>query len=1047
VSQGLDLRWSSITTNPATLAGNLGARSVDFTGYTGNFSFGAFNLSVSGNANFASSGGINPGTGKLILNGTSGTQLLTPKANDTLPAIQKTGGSRVEVQTQPLRADSLHIGGGTFDLNSNNAYVQQFTAAGGAGILEGFDEATDSLIVFSRADFNGLGTLTAGLGTVALKAVGSGKNVSFIPADKPFRNVTLWTVATGGSDARVQVGAGALNVAGNLVFRNQGAEATWDGEITFLPSSANVTVGGNITAMTDGTGTNWQVVRMGNGAWKVAGSLAFPLDGGSADNSILELTGTGTQTVAVPGGSLNVVKHTGSGTVQLTSAFRADSLHLTAGILDLNGNNVTLSGDLVVDGAPNLLANLGGRTINVGGSATLKGRSGALLSLNPATAWNINVAGSFNAEFAHVANSNATGGSTGQADSNSTDGGSNINWSFGGNPAIQVPIIISEPRDTTVIEGQNASFSAASSGGGLTFIWQRIGSPDTIATGAVLNLNNLTLAQTGSLYRCIVSNAAGKDTTRQARLTVNPKPVPARVTSEPVDKLAEADGGATFSVVAEGDAPITYAWYRKGVIASVGSAKDLALTGLSLADNGALFYCIVENAHGKDTTREALLEVVPKPVPARVTTEPKDSAVFLTEKVSFTVAAEGTAPLAYQWRKKGDTATLGTDPTLAFASAKLADAGAYICIVSNGYGKDTTREALLTVKPAPVAPTIVREPADTLVKVGGTASFSAGVLGTAPLTFEWRAVGDTDLVSKDSVLSIPAVTEAMSGTSYFVVVSNSTGIKDTSSQARLTVRACDSLTTQVSDNSTVDEGANVKVWGRSVCADRTEWSVVSGPAPRLLDPSVDTLSFKAPRVAGDAVIKYLYSAWIGETVKSQEVTVTVKELIPDPTMGIAVSQVTWSGVKPLVIKPQVFNKSQLDLFTGYPLNYLWTLDPALADSTRAADSLSLDGPSGDGRMDVILCLDNGGKPACDTVHVDIDRSIPVSLARRGTLLPGGMVLRGSRLHFGEPGRVRIAALNGALLFDYRGRKDASVEIPAPALRALLGRSARLLFMR
>jgi hypothetical protein len=362
--------------------------------------------------------------------------------------------------------------------------------------------------------------------------------------------------------------------------------------------------------------------------------------------------------------------------------------------------------------------------------------------------------------------------------------------------------------------------------------------------------------------------------------------------------------------------------------------------------------------------------------------------------------------------------------------------------VSNTSGADTTREAWLRVIPPPTAPVIVREPRDTLVKAGTSASFSVGVLGTPPFSFKWRRIGDTAVLSTDSVYVITAAAEAQSGSYFQCEVSNARGA-DTSFQALLTVRNCDSLAVEVTPDTTVPEGGPIRLWSRAVCADRHEWSVVSGPAPRLLDPAVDTLGLVAPRVKRDTSIVYRFAAFFGDKEEVRQVTLRIAETVPDPAFTLPVSAV-WNGEKPLVFRPAVSNREDLAKHPQHPLRHAWTLAPLVADTTLGGDSLSLHDPVADGILTVGLCMDNGGEPACDSIEVEVKR-MPTGLLVRGFGLPGGLILDGSRLRWSAPGQVRIWDWRGRLLLDARGREGSQAEVPDRVLRDLLRARARLEF--
>src|SRR5205085_2211721 len=91
------------------------------------------------------------------------------------------------------------------------------------------------------------------------------------------------------------------------------------------------------------------------------------------------------------------------------------------------------------------------------------------------------------------------------------------------------------------------------------------------------------------------------------------------------------------------------------------------------------------------------------PVPPSVPTQPVAQTVTVGDNVTFTVAATGTAPLGYQWRKGGvaiaGNASATTD-TLTLTGVVTADAGNYDCVVTNIAGSATSDAAALRVNKA-----------------------------------------------------------------------------------------------------------------------------------------------------------------------------------------------------------------------------------------------------------------------------------------------------------------------------------------------------------
>ncbi|HVU24982.1 MAG TPA: PQQ-binding-like beta-propeller repeat protein [Opitutus sp.] len=89
-----------------------------------------------------------------------------------------------------------------------------------------------------------------------------------------------------------------------------------------------------------------------------------------------------------------------------------------------------------------------------------------------------------------------------------------------------------------------------------------------------------------------------------------------------------------------------------------------------------------------------------------IDTQPSSQTATVGDNVTFTVAASGTAPLTYQWRK--DTVAIGgaTNTTLTLSSIASTAAGSYDVVVTNGSGSVTSNAATLTVNKAAATVTL-----------------------------------------------------------------------------------------------------------------------------------------------------------------------------------------------------------------------------------------------------------------------------------------------------------------------------------------------------
>ena len=95
------------------------------------------------------------------------------------------------------------------------------------------------------------------------------------------------------------------------------------------------------------------------------------------------------------------------------------------------------------------------------------------------------------------------------------------------------PTITAQPSSQTITAGQTATFSVAASGTApLSYQWQKMPSGGSYAnisgaTGTSYTTPVTTTADSGSQFRCVVTNSAGAATSNGATLTVNATSGPA----------------------------------------------------------------------------------------------------------------------------------------------------------------------------------------------------------------------------------------------------------------------------------------------------------------------------------------------------------------------------------------------------------------------------------------------------------------------------------------------------------------------------------------
>jgi len=183
------------------------------------------------------------------------------------------------------------------------------------------------------------------------------------------------------------------------------------------------------------------------------------------------------------------------------------------------------------------------------------------------------------------------------------------------------------------------------------------------------------------------------------------------ITEQPVGQNVCPGGTAVFEVSATGEAPLTYLWQKNGVdLAEGGHYSGTGTSALTVSDadsnDAANYRCVVSNAYDSATSNAASLALL---AATTITQHPAAETLCGQGTAIFSVVAEGTGTLSYQWQKGGidlidEGRLLGaTTSMLTIYSTQVDDTGDYRCVVTGGCGTAMSNAATLTVE-ALVAP-------------------------------------------------------------------------------------------------------------------------------------------------------------------------------------------------------------------------------------------------------------------------------------------------------------------------------------------------------
>ncbi len=290
-----------------------------------------------------------------------------------------------------------------------------------------------------------------------------------------------------------------------------------------------------------------------------------------------------------------------------------------------------------------------------------------------------------------------------------------------------------------------------------------------------------TASKTGMTPQTVTAIALAGDVVRyDLNLNAATNVAPTIIT-QPQSLAVKQGGSATFTVAATGTAPLAYQWRRNGAGIAGATLSSYTKNNVQTSDAGS-YSVVVTNLAGSATSSNATLTVI---VPPTIITQPLSQTVTETANVTFTVAASGTAPFAYQWRFNGVNVAGATLSSYTKNNVQLADAGSYSAVVTNLAGSATSANAILTVQALPTPPAIITPPISQTANQGGSATFTVTASGSAPLAYQWRWFGTNLAGATGTSLTLANLATNQSGP-YTVVVTNAYGAI-TSAVATLTV--------------------------------------------------------------------------------------------------------------------------------------------------------------------------------------------------------------------------------------------------------------------
>jgi len=312
------------------------------------------------------------------------------------------------------------------------------------------------------------------------------------------------------------------------------------------------------------------------------------------------------------------------------------------------------------------------------------------------------------------------------------------------------PRVLTEPVDATVVQGNDATFTATATGSPTPTVQWEVSSnagatwnPDTSDPGnqtPTLTLKGVAATAAGEEFRARFDNPAGSQVTGAATLTVL---APPKVTSGPAEVTVTEGETATFSAVASGTPQPSVHWevssdggktFAPDTTDTGSTTGSLKIGHAALAQRGYEYRARFENSAGTETTAAATLIVLRTPAAeftiaseqevkgshAGFTTGELTVALGQTLEYRVSVRNTGTVPLALSGFTDVNCVNIAGGPSGAELAAEKGTT--YTCERSVSHSGTYTDEAFVEATPPILVGFTQRQKSNRVIAVGPSPS-------------------------------------------------------------------------------------------------------------------------------------------------------------------------------------------------------------------------------------------------------------------------------------------------------------------------------------
>ena len=303
----------------------------------------------------------------------------------------------------------------------------------------------------------------------------------------------------------------------------------------------------------------------------------------------------------------------------------------------------------------------------------------------------------------------------------------------------KAPQIVTQPNGASpVCLGNNIILTAAAVNQ-TALEWHKQGVGSLTQSGTSYTSSGSTTADAGNYFVIARAQPACSDVTSSLfNVVIN---IPAIIASQPVgmDLLETPAGSHTMFVIASGTGPLSYQWYKNGVMIPTATASSFAITNYVAAADSGLYYCEVKSpAPCSNTVLSSIAKIATVKCPVIMFDTLR--AVNICAGRPFSLDVKATGALSYQWFRNNVAIPNANFANYSIPAANPAHTGVYRCRVfafNEAICTPTyTDSIVVTVKDKPSI-TMQPEP----IRLCAASTHTMRVAATFGETYQWYRNG------------------------------------------------------------------------------------------------------------------------------------------------------------------------------------------------------------------------------------------------------------------------------------------------------------------